>query len=661
MSLPLLEQMKLSLSPQLAGYAAKTLGETPANTERAIDAALPAILSGVASASQMPSGLASVARLVRDPINDGTLLTQLPALYQGTMTAAPVYRLGSQLLHAIFGNKLGQMTQSIAALGGVKPGSSALLISMLAPHVLSVLGKRQRAAADTTPAGLARLMQKEQASIASALPPVIGEVFGAPAVAAAAATAATGVASTAKPVVAAIKTAKKVDARPSAAARRASTVTEADAREAQTRGMGPWAILPVGLILGAGLLGIGLLKSSEPAPDRVAVAPAPPAPVAAVPPVAPKAAEPVPAAKAVEAKPATPAPKVAEAKPAGAKPTPTPRAAEPKPAAAAPPPPPGTTTFFGQTPAIAEMPAKPNPDYKPAAVASAIAAIPPAPPPPAPPTAVAAPMPMTPPGVTSYFGPGKPVIEMAAVLNPDYKPAAPPAPSVVEPVVPPAPVVPGVTSFYGVTPSPPDAPAKLNPDYKPAAPVVAAAPPTPVAPPVVRAPGVTSYFGTSPAPAEAPARPNPDYKPSQVAAAAPVAPAPAPTAPAAPIAGPSLAACQTTVTAAVKSGPVLFKNALATLRPGSIATLDRIAAAFKGCPGARLRVEGHTDNNGAAEMNLTLSQARARTVADYLASKGIEAGKLSPAGFGLTRPAVPNTSSVNRALNRRIEFIVDKP
>ena len=317
--------------------------------------------------------------------------------------------------------------------------------------------------ADTTPAGLARLMQKEQASIASALPPVIGEVFGAPAVAAAAATAATGVASTAKPVVAAIKKAKKVDARPSVAARRASAVTEADAREAQTRGMGPWAILPVGLILGAGLLGIGLLKSSEPAPDRVAVAPAPPAPVAAVPPVAPKAAEPVPAAKAVEAKPATPAPKVAEAKPAGAKPTPTPRAAEPKPAAAAPPPPPGTTTFFGQTPAIAEMPAKPNPDYKPAAVATAIAAIPPAPPPPAPPTAVAAPMPMTPPGVTSYFGPGKPVIEMAAVLNPDYKPAAPPAPSVVEPVVPPAPVVPGVTSFYGVTPSPPDAPAKLNP------------------------------------------------------------------------------------------------------------------------------------------------------------------------------------------------------
>ena len=242
-------------------------------------------------------------------------------------------------------------------------------------------------------------------------------------------------------------------------------------------------------------------------------------------------------------------------------------------------------------------------------------------------------MPLTPPGVTAYFGPGKPVAEMAAVLNPDYKPAPRPAPE---------------------------------------APPAAA---TPASPPTVRVPGVTSYFGITPAPAEAPARPNPGYKPNPVAAApavAPDAPAPAPApaaaAPAAPApaatslpgAASTLAVCQSTVTAAVKSGPVLFKNALATLRPASIATLDRIAAAFKGCPDARLRVEGHTDNNGAAEMNLKLSQARAQTVADYLASKGIQAGRLSPAGFGLTRPAAPNTSPGNRARNRRIEFIVDK-
>ena len=186
MPLPLLEQLKLSLSPQLAGYAAKTLGETPANTERAIDAALPAILSGVVTAARIPAGLAGVARLVNDPVNDGTLLTHLPALYQGTMTAAPVYRLGSQLLHAIFGNKLGQMTQSIAALTGVKHASSALLVSMLAPHVLSALGQRRRDSHITTAAGLARLIEGESASIDAAMPPILAQVFSPPSVAGAA-------------------------------------------------------------------------------------------------------------------------------------------------------------------------------------------------------------------------------------------------------------------------------------------------------------------------------------------------------------------------------------------------------------------------------------------------------------------------------------------
>ena len=173
---------------------------------------------------------------------------------------------------------------------------------------------------------------------------------------------------------------------------------------------------------------------------------------------------------------------------------------------------------------------------------------------------------------------------------------------------------------------------------------------------------MTSYYGSTPPNQEATARPNPDYKPANTTTPAPDKQGTLAVAtPAMPItaASPDMAACKTSVATAVKKGRIVFQSARAELKSTSIATLDRLIVALKACPNARLKIEGHTDSTGLPEMNQKLSQARAQTVADYLAAKGVDAAKVSPVGLGATRPVAPNTTALNKARNRRIEFGVE--
>lgn len=69
-----------------------------------------------------------------------------------------------------------------------------------------------------------------------------------------------------------------------------------------------------------------------------------------------------------------------------------------------------------------------------------------------------------------------------------------------------------------------------------------------------------------------------------------------------------------------------------------------------------VRIEGHTDNTGAAEHNRQLSKQRAQAVQDWLVKHGIEAGRLTAEGFGPDRPIAPNDTEEGRRNNRRVDF-----
>jgi len=71
-----------------------------------------------------------------------------------------------------------------------------------------------------------------------------------------------------------------------------------------------------------------------------------------------------------------------------------------------------------------------------------------------------------------------------------------------------------------------------------------------------------------------------------------------------------------------------------------------------------LLLEGHTDNLGAADLNLRLSEKRASAVASALKAKQVVESRLQIRGLGLTQPLAPNDTEVGRKLNRRVEIIV---
>jgi outer membrane protein OmpA-like peptidoglycan-associated protein/tetratricopeptide (TPR) repeat protein len=76
-------------------------------------------------------------------------------------------------------------------------------------------------------------------------------------------------------------------------------------------------------------------------------------------------------------------------------------------------------------------------------------------------------------------------------------------------------------------------------------------------------------------------------------------------------------------------------------------------------PTIKVSIHGHTDDVGDDTQNLKLSEDRAEGVKKYLVSLGVDKSRLSAKGFGETSPKVPNDSAVNRAKNRRTDFVIE--
>jgi len=74
-----------------------------------------------------------------------------------------------------------------------------------------------------------------------------------------------------------------------------------------------------------------------------------------------------------------------------------------------------------------------------------------------------------------------------------------------------------------------------------------------------------------------------------------------------------------------------------------------------------MRVEGHTDDRGAAALNRKLSKARAASVVTWLVKHGIDASRMTSEGFGPDHPIDTNKTDAGRQNNRRVEFHIDSP
>ncbi len=103
---------------------------------------------------------------------------------------------------------------------------------------------------------------------------------------------------------------------------------------------------------------------------------------------------------------------------------------------------------------------------------------------------------------------------------------------------------------------------------------------------------------------------------------------------------------------------IFFETNKATLKPESTDELERVATLLKDNPGIRLEISGHTDNVGSYRANQKLSEARAKSVVDYLIDQGVNKSRLEYKGYSFTQPVADNNTEEGRAQNRRVEFKV---
>lgn len=101
---------------------------------------------------------------------------------------------------------------------------------------------------------------------------------------------------------------------------------------------------------------------------------------------------------------------------------------------------------------------------------------------------------------------------------------------------------------------------------------------------------------------------------------------------------------------------VQFETGSAKLLASSNAVLDEIVKILKNYPEQKIRISGHTDSIGEDVENQKLSERRAKTCYDVLVAKGIDAKRISYAGYGETKPIDDNRFAAGREKNRRVEF-----
>jgi outer membrane protein OmpA-like peptidoglycan-associated protein len=106
---------------------------------------------------------------------------------------------------------------------------------------------------------------------------------------------------------------------------------------------------------------------------------------------------------------------------------------------------------------------------------------------------------------------------------------------------------------------------------------------------------------------------------------------------------------------------ILFDVDSAVLKPEAVDQLTKVGDIIAKYGDDRVRIEGHTDAQGAAAYNEELSLRRADAVRRVLLSRGVQEKQMLVLGLGEARPVADNQSAAGRARNRRVELHIDVP
>jgi len=103
---------------------------------------------------------------------------------------------------------------------------------------------------------------------------------------------------------------------------------------------------------------------------------------------------------------------------------------------------------------------------------------------------------------------------------------------------------------------------------------------------------------------------------------------------------------------------VFFDTNKSNIKPNFYSTLDKVAQTLTQDNKSGILVTGYTDSTGNDAINIPLSQARAQSVANYLASRGVSTSRINAQGHGAANPIASNATAEGREQNRRVEISI---
>ncbi len=103
---------------------------------------------------------------------------------------------------------------------------------------------------------------------------------------------------------------------------------------------------------------------------------------------------------------------------------------------------------------------------------------------------------------------------------------------------------------------------------------------------------------------------------------------------------------------------ILFNVNSAELQPNAKTEISQLAATLKKYPDTNIVIEGHTDNTGSRDLNQSLSERRAQSVANYTAQMGVDRSRMTTQGYAFDQPVADNSTAAGRAQNRRVEIAI---
>lgn len=176
MSFNIFDSAKVLFNNELINKASSFLGETPENTQKAVNGIVPTVVSHIINKTSTSDGLLQVLNLIKNGYHNGGILASVHNFFGD---GGSLLSNGANVVNSLFGNKAQTVTNAISSYAGIKNSSAASLLGLAVPSILSLLGKHATSNDGTLSAnGLGSVVSDQSSWLSKYIPSGFSSVLG---------------------------------------------------------------------------------------------------------------------------------------------------------------------------------------------------------------------------------------------------------------------------------------------------------------------------------------------------------------------------------------------------------------------------------------------------------------------------------------------------